>query len=59
MASKTTVTSGAEVIEKLYEWSKDNLRQETIFCTVDVVDLYTMIPQIEGVLAIKKMSLIK
>lgn len=55
MAADTTVSSGSEVIKKLYEWSTNNLRQETIFCTIDVVDLYTMIPQAEGVLAIKKM----
>ncbi|CAF4207037.1 unnamed protein product, partial [Rotaria magnacalcarata] len=55
MALNTTVTSGFEVIKKLYEWSTHNLRQETLLCTIDVVDLYTMIPQTEGVLAIKKM----
>ncbi|CAF2022579.1 unnamed protein product, partial [Rotaria magnacalcarata] len=39
----------------VYEWSTNNLRKETLLCTIDVVDLYTMIPQTEGVLAIKKM----
>ncbi len=29
--------------------------QETILCTIDVADLYSMVPQIEGVLALKKM----
>ncbi|CAF4753319.1 unnamed protein product [Rotaria sp. Silwood2] len=55
IASNTTVTSGFEVIKKLYRWSTHNLRQETLLCTIDVVDLYTMIPQTEGVLAIKRM----
>ncbi|CAM4929548.1 unnamed protein product [Rotaria socialis] len=52
---KTTTTSGFEVMKQVYEWSTTNLRKETLLCTIDVVDLYTMIPQTEGVLAIKKM----
>lgn len=55
MAASTTVTSGIDVITRLYQWSEEHLRQETVFCTMDVIDLYTMIPQTEGVLAIKKM----
>ncbi|CAF4658921.1 unnamed protein product [Rotaria socialis] len=55
MASSTTVTPGTEVIKQLYEWSKSNARQDTLICTMDVIDLYTMIPQTEGILAIKKM----
>ncbi|CAF1095267.1 unnamed protein product [Rotaria sordida] len=31
------------------------MRQETLVCTIDVADLYTMVPQIEGVLSLKKM----
>jgi hypothetical protein len=54
MALKTTVTSGLELIRKLQEWSK-NICQETKLCTIDVADLYTMIPQVEGVLALRKM----
>ncbi|CAF4310927.1 unnamed protein product, partial [Rotaria magnacalcarata] len=44
MALSTTVTSGTEVIKQLYEWSKSNARQDTLICTMDVIDLYTMIP---------------
>ncbi|CAF4672659.1 unnamed protein product [Rotaria socialis] len=55
MVSNTTVTSGTEVIKLLQEWSKRNIRQETLLCTMDVMDLYTMIPQTEGFLSIKKM----
>ena len=55
MASKTTITSGFELVKQLREWSKVSMRQETLFCTVDVADLYTMVPQIEGVLSLKKM----
>ena len=31
------------------------MRQETLFCTIDVADLYTMVPQVEEVLSLKKM----
>jgi hypothetical protein len=55
MALNTTIMSGFELVKKLQEWSKVNIKQETLLCTVDVTDLYTMIPQVEGVLALKKM----
>ncbi|CAF1440945.1 unnamed protein product [Rotaria magnacalcarata] len=55
IALKTTATSRFEVMKQVYEWSTNNLRKEILLCTIDVVDLYTMIPQTEGVLAIKKM----
>ncbi|CAF2088413.1 unnamed protein product [Rotaria magnacalcarata] len=54
MASNTTVTPGFEVIKLLQEWSKRNIRQETLLGTMDVMNLYTMIPQTEGFLSIKK-----
>jgi len=55
MASKTTITSGFELLKHLKRWSIINMRSATLFCTIDVSDLYTMIPQVEGVLALKKM----
>ena len=55
MASKTTITSGFELVKKLQEWSTNSMRQETVFCTIDVADLYTIVPQVEGVLSLKKM----
>ena len=55
MALNTTVTCGFELIKKLQEWSKNNMKQETVLGTIDVTDLYTMIPQVEGVLSLKKM----
>jgi len=55
MASKTTVTSGFELVKHLRKWSIINLKKDTLLCTIDVSDLYTMIPQIEGVLSLKKM----
>ena len=55
MASATTVTCGFELFKHLQQWSTTNISQETILCTIDILDLYTMIPQIEGVLSLKKM----
>ncbi|CAF4507439.1 unnamed protein product [Rotaria sp. Silwood2] len=55
MAQEATVSSGFELVKKLDIWSKLNMDGNTIFCTIDVVDLYTMIPQVEGVLSLKKM----
>jgi hypothetical protein len=55
MAKNTTVTSGLQTITRVHEWSRVNLHQDTILCTLDVADLYTMIPQTDGVLTIRKM----
>jgi hypothetical protein len=55
MASSTTVDSGFGLVKRLQDWSKINMRSDTLFCTIDVADLYTMIPQVEGVLSLKKM----
>ncbi|CAF4940008.1 unnamed protein product, partial [Rotaria sp. Silwood2] len=43
MAANTTVTCGTEVIKQLHDWTKQNLREETILCSMDVIDLYTML----------------
>ncbi|CAF1388395.1 unnamed protein product [Rotaria sordida] len=59
MASNTTVTSGFELVKQLQEWSRNNMCQETLFCTIDVADLHTMVPQTEGVLSLKKMQIVK
>ena len=55
MSVATTVTSGFELLKRLNEWATRKLKKETLLCTMDVVDLYTMIPQTEGVLSLKKM----
>ena len=55
MASKTTITSGFELVKCLKRWSIINMRKETLLCTIDITDLYTMIPQVEGVFSLKKM----
>ena len=55
MATATTVECGFELLKKLTHWCDNNLKEDTLFCIIDVTDLYTMIPQVEGVLSLKKM----
>lgn len=55
MASKTTITSGFELMKALQACSNIKLRQETVFCTIDATDLYTMVVQVQGALSLKKM----
>ena len=55
MAKQTTIDSGFELVKRLSQWSDQGLKRDTLLCTIDVVDLYTMIPQVEGVLSLKKM----
>ncbi len=55
MAKEDTVDSASELIKKLDQWSKEHMKKETLFCTIDITDLYTMIPQTEGILSLKKM----
>ncbi|CAF4843491.1 unnamed protein product, partial [Rotaria socialis] len=55
MALNSTVTSGFDLVKHLQQWSRNNFKRETLFCTIDVTDLYTMVSQIEGVLSLRKM----
>jgi hypothetical protein len=55
MATETTVQSSFELIKQLEVWCQHRLNEVIQFCTIDVIDLYTMIPQTEGVLSLKKM----
>ena len=55
MARATTVASGFDLLKQLNKWSKISMKTDTLFCTIDVADLYTMIPQVEGVLSFKRM----
>ncbi|CAF1249818.1 unnamed protein product [Rotaria sordida] len=50
IALNTTVTYSFDLIKQLYKWSKYNiLHQETLLCTMDVLDLYYLnIKQING-----------
>jgi hypothetical protein len=55
MAIDTTVASGFDLFKKLQGWSNIHMQQDTLLCPIDVSDLYTIIPQVEGVLSLKKM----
>ena len=55
MTPLTTIESGSELVTRLDQWIQNKLIKETLLCTIDVTDLYTMIPQVEGILALKKM----
>ncbi len=55
VAKETTIDSGFELVKHVEKWSQEKLNPETLFCTIDVVDLYTMIPQIEGILSLRRM----
>lgn len=55
MAEETTVRSGFELVKRLQSWSKTHMCPRTLLCTIDVADLYTMIPQVVGILSLKKM----
>jgi hypothetical protein len=55
LASETTISNGVELIKQVQRWSADYLTPATSFITMDVTDLYTMIPQEGGVTAIKRL----
>lgn len=51
----TTIQNGVQLVKQIEKWSQDHLTSTTSFVTMDVTDLYTMIPQEGGVTAIKKL----
>ena len=55
MAAETSILNGVQLISILERWSERNLSRNTKFLTMDVSDLYTMVPQEGGIQAIKKM----
>ncbi|CAF5009794.1 unnamed protein product, partial [Rotaria sp. Silwood1] len=55
LAINTTVKNGLQLIQQVEKWSATYLTPATLFVTMDVTDLYTMIPQEGGVTAIKKL----
>lgn len=55
MAADTSILNGVQLISVLEKWSIKNLSRNTLFLTMDVSDLYTMVPQEGGIQAIKKM----
>jgi hypothetical protein len=55
MALDTSILNGVQLIFELEKWASQFLNINTIFLTMDVSDLYTMVPQEGGIQAIKKM----
>jgi hypothetical protein len=55
LACDTTIPNGFQLIKQVERWSATYLTPATSFITMDVTDLYTMIPQEGGVTAIKRL----
>ena len=55
ISKDTSIEGGFELLKELLDWSSTESSKDTLFCSIDVIDLYTMIPQVEGVLSLKKM----
>jgi hypothetical protein len=55
MSKKETVISAFELIKKLDKWAEKHMNKDKLLCTIDISNLYTMIPQTEGILSPKKM----
>jgi hypothetical protein len=55
LAGETTIPNGTELVKQVEKWASQHLTVDTRFITMDVTDLYTMIPQEGGVQALRKM----
>ncbi|CAF4493503.1 unnamed protein product [Rotaria socialis] len=55
LANETTILNGSKLVKQIEQWSARYLTSATSFITMDVTDLYTMIPQEGGVKAIRKL----
>ena len=55
LAHATSIENGVQLIKHAENWSTEHLTPSSTFITMDVTDLYTMIPQEGGVIAIKRL----
>ncbi|CAF1177335.1 unnamed protein product [Didymodactylos carnosus] len=55
MARGSSITEGIYLVERLRKWAQFKPTNDTIFVTIDVSDLYTMVPQKGGLEGIRKM----
>ncbi|CAF1544374.1 unnamed protein product [Adineta ricciae] len=55
LASDIAIENGTQLIKSVERWSENYLTSSTTFISMDVTDLYTMIPQEGGVVAIKRL----
>ena len=48
-ARSTTILNGVDLVQRLEQYVADGyLKSSTLFCTFDITDLYTMLPQEES-----------
>ncbi len=55
LTCETNIQNGVQLIKQVEKWSANYLTSATSFITMDVTDLYTMVPQEGGVTAIKRL----
>ena len=55
LASETTIANVTQLIKQVERWSAQYLTLATLSITMDVTDLYTMIPQEGGIRALKRL----
>ena len=55
LAHAASTVNGVQLIKQVENWSTQHLTSTTTFITMDVTDLYTMIPQEGGVTTIKRL----
>ncbi len=55
LACDTTIPNRVQLIKQVERWSASYLTPATSFITMDITDLYTMIPQEGGITAIKRL----
>ncbi|CAF4999203.1 unnamed protein product, partial [Rotaria sp. Silwood1] len=55
LGSDITIANGAQLIKQVEKWSAKYLTPATSFITMDVTDLYTMIPQEGRITAIRRL----
>ena len=53
VARETTIHNGVQLIKEIEKWSRDHMKNNTVFMPMDVTDLYTMIPQEGGIRVLK------
>jgi hypothetical protein len=59
-ARSTTIIDGVDLIRRLETYvENDYLKTTTQFCTFDIIDLYTMLPQEESLNILTEFSILK
>ena len=53
MGKQAKIESSFELVQILDKWSRKSLDSRTSVCATDVVKLYKMTPQVDGILSLK------